>query len=284
MNALEDPEDTRVLAWVLDAQGTIPHRKRAIEVLESLVARSVANVEDRFLIARLYEIIGDWPKARERYRDLNLRTKNLKDLETLIRRPLYLAQFVIDLLRNHKAGDDQDLTEAQLVVDELKQLQPEQLNTLKLQVEVYKARKQLDKAADLIQTAAKRSDLQPIAVRTLAELAETLDRFDIAEPLYQRYAALLKSREARLCWLGFLAAMATSKMHSISVSRSGRILRLSRGWPRLCRGGHLLERPSRSSAGRQGRRLVGASDQTKKGLHAPAGCTGQLPGTAEALR
>ena len=123
--ALEDPEDLRVLAQVLDAQKTIQHRKRAIEVLESLVGKNLANAEDRFLLARLYEISGDWPKAREEYRDLNLRTKNPRDLETLNRRPLYLAQFVSSLLRNHKAGDDQDLTEAQDLVDELKQLQPD---------------------------------------------------------------------------------------------------------------------------------------------------------------
>jgi tetratricopeptide (TPR) repeat protein len=203
-NGLEDPEDMRVLALVLDAQGTIQHRKRAIEVLESLVARSLANAEDRSLIARLYEISGDWPKARERYRDLLLRTKNLKDLESLIRRPQYLAQFAEALLRNHKAGDDQDLTEAQLVVDELKQHQPEQLNTLKLQVGVYKARNQLDKAVDLIQTAAKRPDLQPIAVRTLAEEAEKLARFDIAEPLYRRFTALMKPRDGAITLALFL--------------------------------------------------------------------------------
>jgi tetratricopeptide (TPR) repeat protein len=203
-NALEDPEDLRVLAWVLDAQGTIQHRKRAIQVLESLVARSLANAEDRFLIARLYETNGDWPKAREGYRDLLLRIKNVKDLETLIRRPLYLAHFASAMLRNHKTGDDQDLTEAQLLVDELKQLQPEQLNTLKLQVGVYKARNQLDKAADLIQTAAKRSDLAPVAIGTLADLAEKLDRFDIAEPLYRRYTALLKPRDGAIVLALFL--------------------------------------------------------------------------------
>ena len=67
--ALEDPEDLRVLARVLDAQKTIQHRKRAIEVLESLVDKNLANAEDRFLLARLHEISGDWPKAREAYRD-----------------------------------------------------------------------------------------------------------------------------------------------------------------------------------------------------------------------
>ena len=86
-----------------------------------------------------------------------MRTKNPRDLETLNRRPLYLAQFASSLLRNHKAGDDQELTEAQDLVDELKQLQPDQLGTLVLQVEIYRARNQLDKAVELIQTTAKRS-------------------------------------------------------------------------------------------------------------------------------
>ena len=35
MRALEDPEDLRVQARVLEAQRTIQHRKRAIEILES---------------------------------------------------------------------------------------------------------------------------------------------------------------------------------------------------------------------------------------------------------
>ena len=77
------------------------------------------------------------------------------------------------LLRNHKAKDDQDLVEAEDLVDELKQLQPNQLNTLVLQVEVARARNQIDKAVDLIQTSAARSGLgAPLTLKTLAELAE----------------------------------------------------------------------------------------------------------------
>ena len=77
------------------------------------------------MLARLQEVSGDWPKAREEYRELNMRTKNPRDLETLNRRPSYLAQFASSLLRNHKAGNEQDLTDAQDLVDELKQLQPD---------------------------------------------------------------------------------------------------------------------------------------------------------------
>ena len=71
-NNLADPEDLRVLAQVLDMQKTLVHRKRAIEILETLANKNLATSEDRFFIARLYETIGDWPKAREKYRELNL--------------------------------------------------------------------------------------------------------------------------------------------------------------------------------------------------------------------
>ena len=192
------------MAKVLAAQNTSQHREQAIKVLDSLVGKNLANAEDRFLLARLEEISGNWPQALKVYRDLNLRTKNPRDLEALNHRLVYLTQFVVSLLRNHKASDDQDLTEAQSLVNELKQLQPEQLSTLILQVGVYQARNQLDKAVDLIQTSAKRSDLAPNAVATLADLAEKLNRFDIAEPLYRRWAALLKPRDGVIVQALFL--------------------------------------------------------------------------------
>jgi cellulose synthase operon protein C len=209
--ALEDPEDVRVLAKVLAAQNTSQHREQAIKVLESAVEKNLANAEDRCQLAALEEMNGHWPKALNGYRDLILRTKSARDLETLSHRHIYLARFASSLLRHHRAGDDQDLAEAQSLVDDLKQLQPDTLLTLNLQAEVYKARNQRDKAADLIQTAAKRADLAPIVVGNLASLAEKLDRPDIAEPLYHRYADLVKSRDGAIALALFLGRIGRVK-------------------------------------------------------------------------
>jgi cellulose synthase operon protein C len=111
---------------------------------------------------------------------------------------------VNSLLRNHKARDDQDLVEAEELVDELKQLQPDQLSTLILQVEVAHARNQLDKAVDLIQASATRSNLGPLTIKTLAESVEKLGRFDLADQLYRRYDALPNVRDGKIVLATFL--------------------------------------------------------------------------------
>ena len=74
---------------------------------------------------------------------------------------MYLSQFARSLLRNHKTGDDQDLNEAQELVDELGKHQPGGLETLVLQVELYRARNQVDKAVELIQESAQRPNWRP---------------------------------------------------------------------------------------------------------------------------
>ena len=67
---LSDPEDLRALARVLGMQKTAQYRKRAIEILEGLTDRNLVTAEDQFGLARLYESIDDWPKARQKYHDL----------------------------------------------------------------------------------------------------------------------------------------------------------------------------------------------------------------------
>jgi cellulose synthase operon protein C len=189
-----DPEDQRVLARVLDVQKTVVQRKRAIEILESLADQNLATSEDRFILAHLYEVIGDWPKARQKYDELNLRTKSRRDIETLNRRPIYLAQFTRSLLQHHKPGDEQDLIDAQELVDEIKQLQPNDLGALILQIEIYRNRNEINKATELIQVFANRPSTTPQALEALADLAERMERFDLSEALYQRMAGLANAR------------------------------------------------------------------------------------------
>jgi cellulose synthase operon protein C len=203
-SARPNPDDLRTLARVLEAQRTVPDRQRAIDLLEMLVAKNLANLADRLFLANLLDANGDWPKALAVYRELNGLTKNARDLETLSRRPAYLSQFAKSLLRNHKAGNQEELTEAQDLVDELAKHTPNALDTIVLQVDVYLARKQPEKAVELIQASAHRPNLAPAALKTLGSLAEKLDRIDLAEPLYRQYAALPNQSDGAFSLAGFL--------------------------------------------------------------------------------
>ena len=74
-----------------------------------------------------------------------LRTRNLRDMDTLNRRPLYLAFFTDGLLRHRKPDDQEDLAEAQELVEQIKQLQPGAFGTLAVQVQIYRARNEVDR-------------------------------------------------------------------------------------------------------------------------------------------
>jgi cellulose synthase operon protein C len=208
---LTDPEDLRVLAQVLALQKTPVYAKRAIEILESLADKNLATSDNQFDLARLYEVVGNWPRAREKYRELNLRTRTLRDMETLNRRPSYLAQFADSLLRHHTPDDQGDLAEAQELVDEIRQLQPMLLATVILQVRIYQIRNEIDRAVQLIQTTANRRDLAPQVLGTLAELAEKIKQPQLAEQLYRRLVSQTNNAGNKLLLAAFLGRYAKIK-------------------------------------------------------------------------
>ncbi len=197
-------EDLRVLARVLDAQRTPEHRKQAIKVLTRLLELQQAGPEDRYLLARLYDIDDDWNKAREQYRELILRTERSRDVETISRRPLYLAQFASGLLRRRSSDDTEAIKEAETLVEALRGAQSDSLTTLLLEVELDRARKQFDQAAERIQKYASKPNLNPTAAVVLAETAEKLGRAQLAEQIFRANAAADKSPRGKLILAAFL--------------------------------------------------------------------------------
>ncbi len=185
----DEPEELRVLARVLEAQGTPQHLKRAIEVLNTLVNRNLANAEDRFLLAQIEEAAGEWTNARDQYRELILRTNTPTDLEANRRRPIYLNQFAESLLRHHQPNEDRDLVEVQELIGKLRQIQPDLLAVLVLEVKLDKARNQVEAAKARIRSTMDRPNLGPEVRQRLAGLAEQIGEFELAEQIYRRIAA-----------------------------------------------------------------------------------------------
>jgi tetratricopeptide (TPR) repeat protein len=211
--ALEDPEDLRVLAQVLELQKNPLQRTRAIEILEWLADKNLATAEDRFRLAQLCEQSGDWPRAREKYRDLSLRTRVLPSMETLKRRPYYLAVFAESLLRHRQSGDEPTLAEVQELVNEIRQLQPNALGTVVIELKLYQARNQLDKAAELIRTVPKPT---PQVVEALAAEAEKLGLLELAKELYARRAEMPDVLQGKIRQAAFLGRRGDTK-HALEI-------------------------------------------------------------------
>ena len=73
-----DPDDLRVLSMVHEVQGTPEGRRQAIGDLEALIGRESATPDDRRRLALLLDAVGEWPRAREQFRELILRTEGAR--------------------------------------------------------------------------------------------------------------------------------------------------------------------------------------------------------------
>jgi tetratricopeptide (TPR) repeat protein len=158
-------EDQRARALVLATQKSHRQRRKAITILENVLNRQPASADDQFLLARLYESVGDWPRARERMTAL---------LVTQGDKPLYISHFAHSLLRRG------EVAEAQLWIDKLQRL-PEAagtLATIELQARLLAARGKAPDAMTLLLatlegkdlTAAERQARLPVVAATLEDL------------------------------------------------------------------------------------------------------------------
>jgi tetratricopeptide (TPR) repeat protein len=191
--ATADPDDLRVLARVLEVQGSPENHKRAMETLEALVKRNVADPDDRYMLARLQELGGDWEQSREQYRELILRTDRPRDLETLNRRPVYLTQFASSLLAHRKTDGSEAIEEARQMLEKLRQIQPDGLNTLMVALEIDRAREQNETGAERIRAWVDRPNVNPRILLILAGQSEQFGRLDLAEQLLRRARATAPS-------------------------------------------------------------------------------------------
>ncbi len=118
-------EDVRAKVVLLSQQphdGQTPTpRQRAIELLEQLVGRGEGNREDRFALARLHDVEGNWDKAEHYYRAVAASDP---------RNPMPLAHLTRRLLQKGKPG------EAEALVKQIEGLAPGSVVTANLRSRV----------------------------------------------------------------------------------------------------------------------------------------------------
>jgi cellulose synthase operon protein C len=184
-----DADDLRVLAMIHEAQATPEGRRLAIADLETLIAREAASVEDRRRLAQLLDAAGEWQRAREKFRELILRTDGARDAETTARRPRYIVLFAETLIRHHRPGDDTDLAEARQLAAELRSIPNQAMAEAILLAEIDKADNRLDAASARLRDLAGGPGLTAVVRIRLANVAEQLGLLDAAESIYRGVAA-----------------------------------------------------------------------------------------------
>jgi tetratricopeptide (TPR) repeat protein len=200
-----DPEDLRVLARVYEVQKTPAYHSKARAILEKLMAGNSATAEDRFLLASIYAHDGEWAKAHEQYQQLLRQAENTRDPEVLVRRPDYIALFLTDLLKHHQSVQgQQDLSEAQELVEKLKAINPGNLGVIVLEARVYRTQGRIDKVVDLIQDHAKSPNPPPLMLQVLAKIAEEVNQLDLSERLLRQLVKQLDQAQNRFVLARFL--------------------------------------------------------------------------------
>jgi len=202
------PVDLRTLARVYEAQKIPAYRKKAVEVLEKLNADRIADAEDRFLLAKLYNAGGEWDKARTEYKQLLEELGPSNSAMKLNRRVTFLNQYAHDLIEHVTQGEAQEAKDAQDLIDQLKTIRPDGFNVLSLQAHLDKAMgKPIEAVAKLKEIADRpkpKSKPELELALASARLSEDLGELELAQRLYELNAASprLQDRMAYAAFLG----------------------------------------------------------------------------------
>jgi tetratricopeptide (TPR) repeat protein len=165
----QNNDDLRAMAVVCAAQQNGPARRRAVELFQELSDRGPLAPDDQFLLVRLFEDQGNWPKAREHMQLL---------LAADGRNPLYLAHCARMLLR--RGEPDQ----AQLWLDRLAEIEPSSFRSVEISARVLLAHGEREKALkllsgfaeSLVTSTAPDSTTLRLAAATFEDLGRQLEQ------------------------------------------------------------------------------------------------------------
>ncbi|MBY0522441.1 MAG: tetratricopeptide repeat protein [Gemmataceae bacterium] len=182
----ETVDNRRAQAVVLAVQKNTRQRREAIARLEVLRERREATADDQFLLAQLYDGIGDWPKARDRMQMLLAENGD---------NAAYLAFFVQGLLRR----DDADTAETWFT--RLEQREPNVFRTRALKALLLYAQGKGAEAVPLLEEVAREDSAR---AREAAQVLEQIRQAGAAEKLLRAYVAEADEPERTLVLAAFL--------------------------------------------------------------------------------
>jgi tetratricopeptide (TPR) repeat protein len=164
-------DDLRAKAVVYAAQRNRDRRREAIRILESIVRQETPGIEDRILLAELYQADGNWTKARDQYRAALIEDRNNQTA---------LVSYARALIRRKETD------EARKLVDRLRPMIPGSSALAELETRLAALEGKPDRATMIMREFVRGKDaLLPPA----SGLLEELGIFLAAEEFYRLHAA-----------------------------------------------------------------------------------------------
>jgi tetratricopeptide (TPR) repeat protein len=187
-----DVEVARAKAAVLFTQPGLRDHQEAIKILERLCSDQTASRDDLFLLARLYESIGDWTRSKDKLNALLLADE---DLLGRVQRPdaalqatyvEHLAHLINQLLVRR------ELTQAQAYFDKLEKIEPSAFGTLAFRARLQAGQKKSGDAVPAIQAYVQehKEFLEPAAY-----LLEQIDQPAAALEMFQRFVEVNRAKK-----------------------------------------------------------------------------------------
>jgi len=199
----EGVEEDRTRAAILASRPGLRERQQAIQILERMRRQQTASASDLFLLAQLYEAVGDWPRAKDQMMGLLLvdeerlgnATGGTKELRAEYGD--HLAHLSHRLLF-HK---EEQLTQAQRWIEKLEKLQPDAFRTLALKARMQARR---GRGAEMVPAIVAYVKDKAELLEAGAALLEHIEQKAAANAMYQRFVDQAKQPEAVLVLARFL--------------------------------------------------------------------------------
>jgi tetratricopeptide (TPR) repeat protein len=192
--------DQRAKIVILARAQNLGQRRQAVSLLEDLLHRNQATLDERFLLAHLCGTVGEWPKAKEQYLSLLTSTqeavaRNQRDSAALQKKyGDQLASFCAGLLQNDA------LTQVDVWLAKLERLEPSSPRTISLRAQLLGKQGHGDQAAPALLAMVEKDGK---LAGSVAGLLEQIEQPKLAEEMYKKHIDQAKNPEATLALAEF---------------------------------------------------------------------------------
>ncbi len=191
----ENLADQRAKIVILARAQNPRQRRQAISLLEGLLGRQQITSDERFLLAQLYESVGEWPKARQQFQFVlsagpEALGKDERGKDARLRQYAdKLTVFCVGLLRADAA------TQVEPWLAKLEEIEPKSLRSVGLRAQLLSKQGQADKAVPELLAFEKNQDK---LTGSVAAVLEQIGQLKLAEEMYKKYVTQSMKPEANL--------------------------------------------------------------------------------------